>query len=541
MVRAMNSSRIDNTIVRQRTTNLATLLTQTARRLPENLAIAREQVGRTWAQLDRRVSALSAAMSQNGLGSGSVVMIHSPNCLDYLTVMFATWRVGAVIVPTNCKLLPEDVASLSEVVAPDLVICHQSYGDHANALQDFPIWTVGDDPASATVDATHVADLIDRHSGAAHIEDAPVYVGTPAWYFFTSGTSGRPKAAVLNHDQMAFVITNHICDLMPDLTESDSTLVLAPLSHGAGVHVLTHVARGASIVLTPRDTLDVVEAWELIGEFRVSTLFTVPTILNKLVQAHVPGETQSDSLRYVIYAGAPIASNAQHEALAVLGEVLVQYYGLCEVTGNITVLPPHLHGRTPTHDGIGTAGYVRTGMSISIQDDDGREQPTGQRGEICVCGPAVFSGYLDNDLANQRAFRNGWFRTGDIGYQDESGLLYITGRASDMFISGGSNIDPREVEEKILKHPDVDQVGVVGAPDPVWGEVGYALCVLRPDSTATSDDLMAWCRTNMVRYKVPKLIEVVAALPTSAYGKVTTRLLKEELLRSGLWPGMQVT
>ncbi|WP_280416692.1 AMP-binding protein [Nocardia carnea] len=521
---------------RQRTTNLAAMLTHTATRLPDRPAVVRGRHTWTWSQFDDRVDALAAAMRKHGLAAGSVVLLHSPNCLDTLTVMFATWRLGAVIVPTNCKLVPDDVVPLADQVGPDLVICHDTCGAHAEALQPYEIWAIGDDPEAADFGTAHVAELIDKHAATARAGNAPVYVGTPAWYFFTSGSSGRPKAAVLTHDQMAFVVTNHLCDLMPDLTDCDATLVLAPLSHGAGVHALTHVARGAAIVLTTSDHLDTGEAWRLIDRHRISTMFTVPTILNKLVQAAQDHDPATSSLRYVIYAGAPMSSRDQRIALDVLGQVLVQYYGLCEVTGNITVLPPDLHGTTPEPDGIGTAGHVRTGMTISIQDEEGRELPTGERGEICACGPAVFAGYLDNPEANRKAFRNGWFRTGDLGYLDETGLLYITGRASDMFISGGSNIDPREVEEKLLKHPDVVAAGVVGAPDPTWGEVGYALCVLRRGSALSTDELLEWCRSNMARYKAPKRIEFAPALPTSGYGKVTTNLLRSEFVRLGLWP-----
>jgi len=510
--------------IRKRTTNLSTLLRQTAARLPDRAALVRDDVTWTWREVDQRVDALAAAMADRGIGRGGVVLLHSANCLDYLTVMFAAWRVGAVITPTNSRLTPAELVPLAEVVRPDLLVLDARLTGHAAAVPDVPVWTLADGD---------VPRLIEKHRGE-HVPDALVDVGDPAWYFFTSGSSGRPKAAVLTHDQMAFVVTNHIADLMPGLGASDATLVLAPLSHGAGVHVLTHVARGAAVVLLPGDGLDPVVAWELIARHRVSTLFTVPTILNRLVAAADPERTDHSSLRFVIYAGAPIAAPDQRRAFEVLGPVIEQYYGLAEVTGAITVFPPDQHADVPSADGIGTAGYPRTGMTISIQDPEGTMLPPGQRGEICVAGPAVFAGYLDNDEANAKAFRDGWFRTGDLGLCDEAGLLYITGRASDMYISGGSNIDPREVEVKLREHPGVRQVGVVGVPDPDWGEVGYAVCVVEPG--LHPDDLLEWSRGVMARYKVPKRVHVVDQLPTSAYGKVTTPLLRELLRDAGLWP-----
>ncbi|WP_221177066.1 AMP-binding protein [Nocardioides pocheonensis] len=514
--------------------NLSILLRQTAARLRKETAVVRGNVTWTWSDVDARVDALAAALEGSGIGRGDVIMLHAPNSRDYVTVMFAAWRVGAIITPTNCKLTSEELVALADVVRPALLVLAERAVDHARALARLRTWTISDSDVAGG--GSDVGRLIDEHLGA-HVHDVEVMAGDPAWYFFTSGSSGRPKAAVLTHDHLAFIINNHIADLMPGLSNDDATLVLAPLSHGAGIHVLTHVARGAGIVLLPGESLDVAEAWSLIAQHRVSTMFTVPTILNRLVSA-VTEDTDHSSLRQVIYAGAPITRQDQRRAYDVLGPVIEQYYGLAEVTGAITVLPPAMHEVVPTYEGIVTAGYPRTGMTISIKDAEGRSVPTGERGEICVVGPAVFAGYLDNDVANAKAFRDGWFRTGDLGVVDEHGLLYITGRASDMYISGGSNIDPREVEEKILAHPHVRAVGVVGAPDAEWGEVGYAVVVVDPG--LTEGDLLAWCRERMARYKAPKLVHVVEQLPTTAYGKVTTPVLRELLQEAGLWPEVRV-
>ena len=183
-------------------------------------------------------------------------------------------------------------------------------------------------------------------------------------------------------------------------------------------------------------------------------MFTVPTILKMLAEHPAVDRYDHSSLRFVIYAGAPMYREDQKHALRKLGKVIVQYFGLGEVTGNITVLPRRcMTRRTGRSVKLGTCGHERTGMQVAIQDDDGRELEPFQTGEICVIGPAVFAGYYDNPEANAKAFRNGWFRTGDLGHLDEQGFVYITGRASDMYISGGSNIYPREVEEKILTHP----------------------------------------------------------------------------------------
>jgi fatty-acyl-CoA synthase len=341
---------------------------------------------------------------------------------------------------------------------------------------------------------------------------------------------------VLTHGQMAFVITNHLADLTPGTTEEDASLVVAPLSHGAGIHQLMQTARAAKTILLPNDRFDIPEAFRLIESHRVSNLFTVPTILKMMAEHPAVDQFDHSSLRYVIYAGAPMYREDQKMALRKLGKVLVQYFGLGEVTGNITVLPAALHEEDDTaHARIGTCGFERTGMQVSIQNEEGRELKPFETGEICVIGPAVFAGYHDNPEANAKAFRNGWFRTGDLGHMDEAGFVYITGRASDMYISGGSNIYPREIEEKILAHPAIGEVAVLGVPDPVWGEVGVAVCVPRAGERAVTEaDMAAYLSPKVPRYKMPKRFFFWDALPKSGYGKIPKRLVREELEARGL-------
>jgi fatty-acyl-CoA synthase len=373
------------------------------------------------------------------------------------------------------------------------------------------------------------AGLLARHDGEA-LPDAAVEYDDPCWFFFTSGTTGRPKASVLTHGQMAFVVNNHLADLMPGMTPKDVSLVLAPLSHGAGVHLLVQVAHGVKSILPEGKHFDAEQAWSLVAEWRVSNLFTVPTIVKMLTEHPAVDRYDHSSLRHVIYAGAPMYREDQKFALRKLGPVLVQYFGLGEVTGAITVLPPGLHD---AEDGpqarAGTCGYERTGMRVSIQDEAGQEVAPFETGEICVCGPAVFAGYYDNPEANAKAFRDGWFRTGDLGHVDAEGFVFITGRASDMYISGGSNVYPREIEEKVLQHPAVAEATILGMPDPVWGEAGVAVCVLRGGAALTGAELLAWLEPQVTRYKLPKQVVFWDALPKSAYGKVTKKLIRAEL------------
>jgi fatty-acyl-CoA synthase len=522
--------------VSRRVMNLAHLLRQTARRLRDEIGFVWGDRTWTWADLDRRVDAMAAALAARGIQKGDRVLVQSKNCNQMFESMFACFRLGAVWVPTNFRQTPGEVAYLAQASDACAMICHRDFPEHASAAQDAApairfVISIGDADFGDSYEA-----LVEAHDGQAAPTSA-VEHDDPCWFFFTSGTTGRPKAAILTHGQMAFVITNHLCDLMPGTTNADASLVVAPLSHGAGVHQLVQVARGCKTVLLTGERFDIEEAWTLVERWRVTNMFTVPTILKMLTEHPSVDAHDHSSLRYVIYAGAPMYREDQKQALRKLGKVLVQYFGLGEVTGNITVLPPALHD---PYDGpnvkLGTCGYERTGMQVSIQDAQGREVEPGATGEICVCGPAVFAGYYDNPEANQKAFRGGWFRTGDLGHMDEEGFVYITGRASDMYISGGSNIYPREIEEKILTHPAIREVAVLGVPDRTWGEVGIAVCVLRADANLTERDLLAWMDSKIARYKLPKRIFFWNELPTSGYGKITKKMVRAELEARGCLP-----
>ncbi|MBR0798051.1 acyl-CoA synthetase [Bradyrhizobium jicamae] len=521
--------------VSRRVMNLAHILTQNARRYADRPGFIWNEKVWSWRHIDQNVSALAAALAARGIVKGDRILVHSKNCDEMFWSMFAAFRLGAVWVPTNFRLMPDEVAWLAAASGAKAFLCHGDFPDHARAAANPAlefVWRIGE---QGTLGEATVGDAIAKHSGA-EVENVAVDYDDPCWFFFTSGTTGRSKAAVLTHGQMAFVITNHLADLMPGTTEDDASLVVAPLSHGAGVHQLVQCARGVPTILLPSEKFDIAEAFRLIARHRVSNMFTVPTILKMMVEHPAADQHDHSSLRYIIYAGAPMYREDQKAALRKLGSVLVQYFGLGEVTGNITVLPPALHDpEDGPHARIGTCGFERTGMQVSIQGDDGRELKALETGEICVIGPGVFAGYYDNPEANAKAFRDGWFRTGDLGHMDEEGFVYITGRASDMYISGGSNIYPREIEEKILTHPAVGEVAVLGVPDPFWGEVGVAVCVACEGADAVSEaELAAYLAPKVPRYKMPKRFFFWEALPKSGYGKVPKRLVRDELEARGL-------
>ena len=425
----------------------------------------------------------------------------------------------------------------------------------SNALRQV-VWIGGDSPTHAATHAATPSDLsyealVQQHLGAAPAE-VTVAHDDPLWFFYTSGTTGKPKAAVLTHGQMAFVVTNHLADLIPGTDERDCSIAIAPLSHGAGIHALLNVARGAATVLLPTEKLAPETVWQLIEQHRVSNLFTVPTIVKMLVEHPAVDQYDHSSLRFMVYAGAPMYRADQRLALQKLGPVLVQYFGLGEVTGCITVLPAHMHSADDAdpNANIGACGKPRTGMEVAVLDKDLGAVPTGEVGEICCRGPAVFAGYHNNLDATAKALRGGWFHTGDLGRLDKRGLLYITGRESDMYISGGSNVYPREAEEVLLTHPGVAEVAVLGVPDRHWGEVGVAVVVRRSTAQAAAEPgaeasaeagaapldqatLLAFLDGRLARYRWPRQIFFWDALPKSGYGKITKKEVLQQLIERG--------
>ncbi len=504
--------------------NLGRLLTQTARKYPDLAGFIRGDATTTWSQLEARVDALAHHLAGLGIGFGDRVMAQLHNGLPLFELAFVAWKLGAVWVPVNCRLSPPEVAHVAASSGAAAFFTQAAFADHAEACR------------AASPELRHViATDAPAYEHAAHdaargaFPAAEVDRDHPLWFFYTSGTTGRPKAAVLTHGQMAFVVANHLADLLPGLRETDRSLVLAPLSHGAGVHALMHVARGAASVLLPGDSLDPEAAFEAIERHRIGNCFTVPTILKRLAEDPAAARHDHTSLKHVVYAGAPMYRADQERALAALGPVIVQYFGLGEVTGNITVL------RADEHDGaqLGSCGTARSGMEVAVLDAAGRELPAGEQGELCTRGPAVFAGYWDNPEATAQAFRGGWFHTGDLGRMDARGFVTITGRSSDMYISGGSNVYPREIEEALLTMPEIAEAAVFGIDDAAWGESGVAVLVARtgaavPSTAAVLDHL----QPRLAKYKWPRRIVFWPALPKSAYGKLVKRDIRAQYLEA---------
>lgn len=523
----------DFTPTSRRGVNVSRFLTQTARRIPDHTAVIDDDHGQrwTWKDLDDRADALACTLQASGVGRRDTVLLVSANHAEVIQSFWGIIRAGAVIAPPNAALSTEELLNISADVAPAAIIVDRAHEEFVEALQrngfaGSVLW-IGELPETAAEEGA---------TGETRTGDFAVEEDDPCWYFFTSGSTGKPKAATFTHRHLGAVLSNHRCDLFPTEDENGASLVLAPLSHGAGIHMLAQVFGGTPSVIHPGGKVDPSTLWSSIDGYGITNAFTVPTILNRIVAGYPADRGPNDhSLNRVVYAGAPMLAADQARALERLGPCLVQYFGLAEVTGAITVLRPEEHGRIPVDSaGIGTCGRARTGVDIVILDKAGYELAPGEQGEVCVAGPTVCAGYLGRPDANAESFAHGVFHTGDVGYLDERGFLFLTGRKSDMYISGGSNVYPREIEELLLTDAEVTQAVVVGVPDPQWGEIGIAIVEPTgavPDAAAgdaASERLRALCKSTLAAYKVPKEIHFVEEMPVTAYGKIARKELKTE-------------
>lgn len=518
-----------------RVQNLAHFLTRNAQRWPDRAALVWDDKTWSWQKLDQRVSALSTGLQKDfGIRKGDRVLVQAQNSNQMVEIMLAAFRLGAIWVPCNFRQAPGETAYAAEKSKADIFLCDAEFEAQAMAVKTARPDLAGVVSIGSSSFGQSYEPLIAKYAGIS-AANAEVDHNDACWYFFTSGSTGRPKAVVLTHGQIGFVTVNYMADLLPGTQETDASLVIAPLSHGAGLQLIAQLSCGSTHVLMPQGGFKPSDAFRLIEAHKVTNMFTVPTIVKRLVEDASVDEFDHSSLRHLIYAGAPMYREDQKQALEKLGPVLVQYYGLGEVTGNITVLRANEHTADDNADTrSGTCGVERTGIEISIQDEDGNILPPHETGEVCVVGSAVCAGYLEDDGANQKSFKNGWFRTGDIGHMDEARYLYLTGRASDMYISGGSNVYPKEVEEILLTHPSISEVAILGIPDPQWGEVGLAVCVAESGTQPDSAELSEFLKDKITRYKMPARYLFIEEMPTSAYGKITKKLVREYLTEKGL-------
>ncbi len=464
-----------------------------------------------------RVSRLGFALRRRfALQEGDRVAIVLRNCVEYLEILYACWHAGLVAVPINAKLHPAELVYIIGDCDARLCFTAKNSADQLAPVTGDKLRCV------VAVDGEEYAQML-AGERLPLIDCAP---DAPAWLFYTSGTTGQPKGAILTHRNLLAMCLCYFADV-DQQAPWRAILHAAPMSHGSGLYALAHVMQASCHVIPETGGFDVAEIYSLIGEWPNLVFFAAPTMIRRFLDH--PREEPTENLKAIIYGGGPMYLDDLLTGIERLGPKFAQLYGQGESPMTITALSSRViadrhHPRW--RDRLSSVGIPQSVVEVRTTDGAGESLPTGEIGEVVVRGDTVMRGYWSNPAATADALRGGWLHTGDLGCFDEEGFLTLKDRSKDVIISGGSNIYPREVEEVLIQHTDVGEVSVVGRPDREWGEVVIAYVVSRvadPDPAA----LDGFCAERIARFKRPRHYRFVAALPKNSYGKVLKKALRE--------------
>ncbi len=464
-----------------------------------------------------------AAAAMGGLVRGDRVAVLAGNCPEYVALLFAAAHRGVMVVPLNPRQSARELAYQVVHSGASLLVTDRPRGPLAGETLTGLTGAGHTPPAVAQME-----DIVPlAAAGGAGRCRPPGCPATPAvldddaplLLVYTSGTTGRPKGAVLTHANVFW--TNLAFDRLADIGPHDVVLQLLPQFHVGGWNCQPLLAwwKGASVVL--ERSFDPDRALRLVARHGVTTMMGVPAMYQAMAAADTFATADLSSLRYVLVGGAPMPE-ALLERWHGRGVPILQGYGLTEASPNVLCVPA-----AEAHRRIGSAGVAYPHVDVALADPEhGNVLEGPAEGELLVRGPSVFAGYWRDPEATASAVRGGWLHTGDIAARDAEGFYRIKDRLKDMYISGGENVYPAEVETVLAGHPGIADAAVLGVPDERWGEAGLAVVVLAPGAAATGDEVRAWCAGRLARYKVPREVQFLDALPRSAVGKVDKVVLR---------------
>ena len=471
---------------------------------PGRAALARDGQRLTFSELGTRVEGIAGMLTSRGFGVGDRLALLLPNGPDFIELVYACSRLGVIAVPLNTRLSTKEIDEVLEDARPHGMARHSSLAVPGVQLS----WqqVIDEEPLPISLDAVPKV-----------FYDPEAVLGL----IYTSGTTGQPKGVMVTHSNVLADIHNF--NYWMRYTEGGIYLHAAPIFHIADFpSMFAAPAFGATQITIPK--FSPLTFCETVEQEHVTHTVLVPTMINLLTQFPDAKKHNLSSVLVLAYGGSPMAPELVHRTRDLLPNVkLIQVYGLSE-TGFLTGLKDHEH----TEDKLMSCGRPCPGVDLQVTDTSGKQVEPGQTGELIVRGANVMCGYWNNPEESAQAFRDGFFRTGDIGRQDSAGYFYILDRLKDMIVTGGENVYSGEVEAVIYGHPAVREVAIFGVPDPQWGEIVMACVVLKTGETLTVDDLIAFCRRSLASYKLPRRVEFSETdLPKSSSGKVLKKTLRE--------------
>jgi fatty-acyl-CoA synthase len=474
----------------------------------------------TYRELNQRVNRLAGSLQALGLAHGDRCAILAYNCQQYVEVIFASAKLGLTLVPLNWRLSPAELAfNFSDSGSETLIFDAEFARVVAQVKEQAAIKRMIVLGSRAGLEADAYEELLARQSDDEPTVDQAVGLDTAHIIMYTAGTTGRPKGAVLSQGASFWNAINLTLDM--NFTPDDRNLSVLPMFHigGIGLFTLPVLYMGGTVVI--QRTFDPSETLRLLRKEKITLFFGVAAVFLFLIQHSDFNAEAFANVRVVMSGGAPLPVSLvrqYHEA----GIVLQQGFGMSEAAPSIATLSKDL-----ALEKAGSIGRALFHVDARVVDAEMNDVPDGVEGELVIRGPNLMQGYWNRPDATKEAFEGGWFHTGDIARMDPDGDLYIVDRKKDMFISGGENVYPAEVENAIFELPQVAETAVIGVKDEKWGEVGLAVVSLKSEEQLSADDIIGFLKQRLAKYKVPKQVVFVDQLPRNAAGKVLKNLLRE--------------
>jgi acyl-CoA synthetase (AMP-forming)/AMP-acid ligase II len=488
----------------------------------------------TFSQIDERSNRLANALANLGVNKEDRVAILQVNCNQYLESCYATTKVGGIFVPLNFRAKQDELAYMLNNAEASVLLVGDRYVDMVNALgPQLPLVKHYISIDSKRENMLYYDELLSTSSPqeiASKIDDEDVTM-----LMYTAGTTGRPKGVPLTHNSFSVYVLENVDPASPEIEEKN--LLTVPLYHVAGIQALLAAIYGGRTLIMMRQ-FEVKEWMETVQRERANRAMLVPTMLKRVIDDPDFSQYDLSSLRVITYGAAPMPFEVIKKAIEVMpGVRFINAFGQTETASTITTLGPEDHIITGTEEEkekklkrlASSIGRAMSDVEIKIIDEGGKELPRGEAGEIVARGPRVMSGYWKDAEKTKDAFTaEGWLRSGDTGYMDEEGYIYLAGRADDLIIRGGENISPEEVENALYSHPAIEEAAVIGIPDPDWGQQPRAIVVLKEGKSATAEEIIEHCHAILSSFKRPRSVVFVDELPRNPMGKVFKRVLREQ-------------